>query len=197
MSIEGSFTCEWKKHFWNSLGAKCSRTLKKSKIEGRTTYILNTYSSDILILSPQRLFNAAKAVSSTGFSKKTGLKSSTSVAHFLPKNNKVHVKLEVAYQGCFSTLFRGISRTPARSKMDLFVILRNGFHPLTNVTKNPILDVVGVVGRIFWNNILYTPIETDLVRLYCCVEKYCSKILISNVLQTEWVTDTAPEKRFG
>ena len=158
-----------KKTFWNSVGAKCSRTLKKSKIEGRTTYNLNTYSSDILILSPRRLFNAAEAVSSTGFSKQTSLKSSTSVTYFLPKINKVHVKLGIAHQGCFYTLFRGISRAPPRSKMELFVTLRNGFHPLTNVTKNPILDVVGVIGRIFWNNILYTSIETDLVRLYCCV----------------------------
>ena len=29
--------------------------------------------------------------------------------------------------------------------MELFVTLFNGFQPLTNVTKNPILDVVGVL----------------------------------------------------
>ena len=115
--------------------------MKKFKIEGRTTYNLNTYLFDILILSPRRLFNAARAVSSTGFSKQTSLKSSTSVTHFLPKNNKVHVKLGIAHQGCFCTLFRGISRAPATSKMELFVTLLDGFHPLTNVTKNPILDV--------------------------------------------------------
>ena len=39
---------------------------------------------------------------------------------------------------------RGISRTPAASKMELFVTLVtlvNSFQALTNVTKNAILDV--------------------------------------------------------
>ena len=79
---------------------------------------------DTLILLPGRLFNAARAVSSTGFSKQTSLNSSTS---FLPKNNKVHVKLGVAYQGSFCTLFRGISRAPATFMMELVVTLLNGF----------------------------------------------------------------------
>ena len=64
-----------KKNFWNSLGAKYSKPLNRFKIECRTTYNLNTYSFDISILSPQRLFNAARAVSSTGFAKQTSLKS--------------------------------------------------------------------------------------------------------------------------
>ena len=117
--------------------------MKKFKIEGRTTYNLNTYLFDILILSPRRLFNAARAVSSTSFSKQTSLKSSTSVTHFLPKNNKVHVKLGIVHQGCFCTLFRGIFRAAATSKMKLFVTLLKSFQPLTNFIKNPILDVVG------------------------------------------------------
>ena len=67
---------------------RIEKTLKKFKIEGRTTYDLNTYSFTFLILSPQRLFNVARAVSSTG---------STSVIHFFPKNNKARVKLGIAF----------------------------------------------------------------------------------------------------
>ena len=66
---------------------------KKFQIEGRTTYMLNTHSFDILILSPQRLSNTAQAIFSTGSSEQTSSKYSTSVAHFLPKHNKVYVKL--------------------------------------------------------------------------------------------------------
>ena len=130
--------------------------------EGRTTYNLNTYSFNILILSPRRLFNAARAVSSASFCKQTSLKSSTSVTHFLPKNNKVHVKLRIAHQGCFCTLFRGISRVAAISKMELFVTLLNGFQPLTNVTKNPILDVMGVLdpSLLLYIKILFQNIDT-------------------------------------
>ena len=58
-----------KKTFLKFSQRKCSKTLKKFKIEGRTTYKLKTYSFNILILPPQRLFDAARAASSTGFSK--------------------------------------------------------------------------------------------------------------------------------
>ena len=53
--------------------------------------------------------------------------------------------LETAHQACFCALFRGICRAPAISKMELFMTLLNGFHSLTNVTKNYILDVMGVL----------------------------------------------------
>ena len=72
-------------------------TLKRNKIEGRTTYNLVTSLFDILILSPRKLFNAARA-------KQTSLKFSTSATDFLPKNNKVHVKLGIVHQRCFFTL---------------------------------------------------------------------------------------------
>ena len=146
----------------NSLGVECSKTLKKIKIEGRTTYNLNTYSIDILILSPRRLFNAARAVSSISFSKQTSLKSTTSITYFLPKNNKVHVKLGIAHQSCLCALFRGITRASAISKMELFVTLLNGLQALTNVTKNSILDVVGVVGPslLLYKTILFQNIDT-------------------------------------
>ena len=80
----------------NSLGVKFSETLKKIKIEGRTNYNSDTALFNILILSPQKLFNAARA-------KQTSLQFSTSATDFLPKNNKVQVKLEIVHQGCFFT----------------------------------------------------------------------------------------------
>ena len=40
---------------------------------------------------------------------------------------------------------RDVSKTPATSKMKFFVTLVNGFQPLTNVTKNSMLDLAGVL----------------------------------------------------
>ena len=40
---------------------------------------------------------------------------------------------------------RGASRTTATSKMERFVIIVNGFQPLTNMTKRSILDVAAVL----------------------------------------------------
>ena len=81
----------------NSLGVEFSETLKKILIEGRTTYNLDTALFEILILSPRKLFNAARA-------KQTSLKFSSSATDLLPKINKVHVKLGIVHQGCFFTL---------------------------------------------------------------------------------------------
>ena len=88
--------------------------------------------------------------------------------------------LGIAHQGCFCALLRGICRAPATSKMELFVTLFNNFQSLTNVTKNSILDVMGVLD------------PSVLVRI-----KYCSKILIPNILKIERVIDAVPERRFG
>ena len=136
--------------------------MKKFKIEGRTTCNLNTYSFGILIMSPRRLFNSARVLSSTSFSKQTSLKSSTCVTHFLPKYNKVQ-KLGIVHQGYFCTLFRGISRAPTISKMELFVTLLNAFQPLTNVMKNPILDVMGVLypSLLLYIKILFQNIDNE------------------------------------
>ena len=97
-----------------------------------------------LNLVPRKI-SAVKAVCSTSFAKQTTLQSSTSVTHFSPNNNKVYMKLGIAHQGCFCALFRGISRAPATSKTNLFVTSLNGFQLLTNVIKNPILDVAVVL----------------------------------------------------
>ena len=53
--------------------------------------------------------------------------------------------LGIAYQGCFCELFRGICRAHATSKIELFATLVNSFQSLTNVTKNYILDFMGVL----------------------------------------------------
>ena len=42
-------------------------------------------------------------------------------------------------------VIRGGSRTAATSKIELFVIIVNGFQPLTIITKCSILDVVSVL----------------------------------------------------
>ena len=43
---------------------------------------------------------------------------------------------------------RGGSRTAATSKMELFVIIVNGFQPLTIITKYSILDVAAVLDPL-------------------------------------------------
>ena len=43
------------------------------------------------------------------------------------------------------TLYRGGSTTAATSKMEYFVIIVNGFQPLTIITKSSILDVAAVL----------------------------------------------------
>ena len=45
----------------------------------------------------------------------------------------------------FSMEVRGGSRTAATSKMERFVIIVNGFQPLTIITKRSILDVAAVL----------------------------------------------------
>ena len=44
-----------------------------------------------------------------------------------------------------TTITRGGSRTAATSKMERFVIIVNGFQPLTIITKRSILDVAAVL----------------------------------------------------
>ena len=46
--------------------------------------------------------------------------------------------------------FRGRSRATASSKMECFLILFNGFQPLTIITKRSILDVAAALGRMLW-----------------------------------------------
>ena len=48
----------------------------------------------------------------------------------------------------FYPRLKGVFRTHATTKMELFVTLVNGFQSLTNVTKTSILDVAGVLVTI-------------------------------------------------
>ena len=48
---------------------------------------------------------------------------------------------------CFCPKGRGGSRTAATSKMERFVIIVNGFQPLTIITKPSILDAAAVLDR--------------------------------------------------
>ena len=49
-----------------------------------------------------------------------------------------------------NTVFSGGSRTTATSKMELFVVIVNGFQPLTIITKCSILDVAAVLFRLWF-----------------------------------------------
>ena len=54
-----------------------------------------------------------------------------------------------------------VRETPATSKVELFVILVNGLPPPTNVTKNSIFDVAGVLDTplnealSIWDSCIY------------------------------------------
>ena len=55
---------------------------------------------------------------------------------------EIEYELPIAYQRVGS---RGGSRTAATSKVELFVIIVNGWKPLTIITKSSILDVAAVL----------------------------------------------------
>ena len=63
---------------------------------------------------------------------------------------------------------RGGSRTAAISKMELFVIIVNGFQPITIITKSSILDVAAV---------LETPLGADTEKGQFAFD-YCHKIMM-------------------
>ena len=73
--------------------------------------------------------------------------------------------LRIAHQGCFGALLWGICRAPTTSKIELFVILFNGFQSLTNVTKNYILDVMGVLdpSLLLCIKMLFQNIDTQCI----------------------------------
>ena len=58
-------------------------------------------------------------------------------------------------------VFRGGSRTAATSKVELFVIIVNGWKPLTIITKSSILNVAAVLDPL-----LVLPLKVLQVKSY-------------------------------
>ena len=68
-------------------------------------------------------------------------------------NNRLNFEPFGVFQK-LSAHVRGGSRTVATSKMELFVIIVNGFQPLTISTKSSKLDVAAVLDlplHVLWN----------------------------------------------
>ena len=63
----------------------------------------------------------------------------------IDKQHQVVTGYKKAHLGTCQAQTRGGSRTAAISKMELFVIIVNGFQPLTIITKCSILDVSAVL----------------------------------------------------
>ena len=61
------------------------------------------------------------------------------------QNNKKLANLSLLSFPISDSHFRGGSRTAATSKMECFVIIVNGWKPLTIITKHSILDVAAVL----------------------------------------------------
>ena len=66
-----------------------------------------------------------------------------------------------------SSLIRGVSRTAATSKMECFVIILNGFQPLTINTKRSILDVTAVLDPplLIIFNLEYLVFNFSIIRI--------------------------------
>ena len=56
---------------------------------------------------------------------------------------------------------RGGSTTAAKSKMECFVIIVNGFQPLTTITKCSILDVAAVLDSPLFKVLQYDKLGSD------------------------------------
>ena len=57
----------------------------------------------------------------------------------------INTKIHGEFQICISLPFTGGSRAAATSKMECFVIIVNGFQPLTIITKYSVLDVAAAL----------------------------------------------------
>ena len=75
---------------------------------------------------------------------------------------------------------RGVSRTPATSKMKLFVTLVNGLQPLTKVLQNSMLDVAGV---------LETPLIANHIKVFIyqsCITCKAVSLIFCNGIGCNW-----------
>ena len=74
------------------------------------------------------------------------------------------------------------SRTAATSKMEYFVIIVNGFQPLTIITKRSILDVAAVLDppllKVFQKRDLFKSFPKDHAITNSMLEK-CTVVIIS------------------
>ena len=57
---------------------------------------------------------------------------------------------------CYDTVNQRRSRAAATSKVELFVIIVNGFQPLTIITKDSTLDVAAVLALHLWSTMQLT-----------------------------------------
>ena len=90
--------------------------------------------------------------------------------------------LNTALRGTFRNLSRGGSRTAAiskmeraASKMERFVIIVNGFQPLTIITKHSILDVAAVLDPPLLSNI-YDKAFCKISQYFLPFDNFCSKL---------------------
>ena len=67
---------------------------------------------------------------------------------------------------CYYCVFRGGSRTAATYKMERFVIIVNGWKPLTIITKRSILDVAAVLDPPL-------VLVTDFLKLRISIFRFC------------------------
>ena len=84
----------------------------------------------------------------------------------------------------------GGSRPAATSKMELFVIIVNGFHPLTIITKCSILDVAAVLDP----PLVSVMLRTQLIVLLFILELYPILPLLHHYLQRN--VGSSYEKRY-
>ena len=90
--------------------------------------------------------------------------------------------------GCCLIHIRGGSRTVATSKMELFVIIVNGFQPLTIITKRSILDVAAVLDPplyiiiIILRQILYLVHLFPYIGLGLFMPYLCDLVLIFSLI---------------
>ena len=75
---------------------------------------------------------------------------------FFTRTSKLHLRMAFL-------ILRGGSRTAATSKVELFVIIVNGFQPLTIITKSSTLDVAAV---------LYPPLNSLRLSVHKILMKY-------------------------
>ena len=84
----------------------------------------------------------------------------------------------------FNFIHRGGSRTAATSEMERFVVIANGWKPLTIITKRTILDVAAVIDppliQFIFCKSFYKRIQT----------KYCMLLHVTYAFQSESTLDS-------